>query len=187
MKKFIDKIIKKTKAETKKYINHLRILIRSFARLFVSKPLTSSLNMQKKLPHLEQWQKVVLEHQSELINNAEFAYWSAALTFNVVIITVFTVALSVSTNQFLTISLVILSLVSAILLVMNFRSRTASHRTIMRTYYQDTDKVTNRVLGALTHKRQQEITWIDRRERCILCLFAIQCILTFWLLLSHGK
>jgi hypothetical protein len=93
--------------------------------------------MENKLPNLEEeWHKQFLGEQSGRVDNAEFAYWSAALTFNTVIISVFTVALSLSSNKYLTILLVFLSLISAILLVMNFYSRIKSHRNIMRSYYR---------------------------------------------------
>ena len=133
--------------------------------------------MANNPPKLEPWQTKVLNSESALVNDAEFAYWSAALAFDSVVISVFTIALSLSTNRPLISIIIVLSLVSAILLVSNFHSRIQSHRRIMKAYFQDSEKITEELTDGLAVKRQSEMIWIDRRENIAKWLFAVQCLL----------
>lgn len=129
---------------------------------------------------LEPWQSQVAGMQSELINDAEFAFWTAALTFDSVIISVFSIAISFSPNKILSGIIVVLSLLSAVLFVMNFHSRIQSHRKVMSYVLQDPS---GKLMDSLGDKRQLEMRWIAARENIGKSIFLGQCCLIVWFLL----
>jgi len=129
---------------------------------------------------LQEWQTRVASSESELINDAEFAFWTAGLTFDSVIISVFSIAISFSPNKTLSAIIVILSLLSAVLFVMNFHVRLHSHRRIMSYALQDSS---GKMVNTLGDKRQFEMRWIVARENVAKTLFICQFFLIVWFLL----
>ena len=129
--------------------------------------------MSTNLPLPGDWRYEAMNQISPLINDAEFAYWTAALAFDSVVISVFTIALSLSTNRWLISAVVIVSLASAFLLVMNFHSRITSYRKIMKAIQESTPDSADK-LTPLEEKRQSEYIAIERREGFVKYLFWLQ-------------
>ncbi|MBI3258842.1 MAG: hypothetical protein HYZ54_05140 [Ignavibacteriae bacterium] len=81
----------------------------------------------------------------DIARDCNFSLWNSLLTFNAIIITVFTgfLATNPSANKVIIFAIVFLSIFSAILLIFNFKSTKNFYFDTARDYFDNIDKASN--------------------------------------------
>ena len=118
------------------------------------------------------------EHRQRIIDasrETNFALWNALLTFDGILISVFSaVAIFDADSKLLASSLVVLSIISATLLVMNFMFAQYSYRLLGSA---TTTKLTNEFITATYEKVSRKRKWCDRRERWCYLILGIDALI----------